>query len=195
MSEQTRGHADTQTRPDPPTLVLMARGHPRPQPRPRLLPNGRVLSVADTNAKAWIATVERSAFNTLECIGGNQALDSYYRQTDALSVRMQFRFPRDSGRGGRRNPREVGSPHTQTPDADNLAKLVLDCLTRRGLLAGDDSRVARLEVTKVWDDADKAGVTVLLSKADTQADHAGWPAKASDGSALVGTLPDWLAPL
>jgi len=185
-------HADTDRQTD--TLVLIARGHPRPQPRPRMLPNGRVLSVADTNAKAWIATLERTASNLLESIGGTQALTHYYGPTDGLSVRMQFRFPRESGRNGKANPREVGSPHLHTPDADNLAKLVLDCLTRRGLLAGDDSRVAHLEVTKVWDDADKVGVTVLLSKVDTQKNHAGWATKASDGSSLVATLPDWLSP-
>ena len=190
------GHPDRQT--DKRELVIIARGHPRPQPRPRLLPNGRVLSVANTHAKSWIATIERTVRNLVESIGGLQSLQHYYSQTDALSVRMQFRFPVTSGRAGRtkhKDGRQSGAAHVFVPDVDNLAKLVLDCLTRRGILLGDDSRVAHLEVTKVWDLEDYAGVTVVIAKADTQASHAGWPTKASDGSALAPTPPEWLYPI
>lgn len=183
----------TQPNTDRQTLVLIARGFPRPQPRPRLCKD-RILSVADPNAKVWIATVERAARHLLEGIGGTAALRHWLTPTDAVSVRMLFRFPMTSGRKASQAGREPGSPHTRTPDADNLGKLVLDCLVRSGLLGGDDSRVASLSVTKVWDEEDKAGVTVLLSRADTQADVPAFPAKASDGSALCGEIPQWLNP-
>ena len=153
-----RTHVDRQTdmTDHPPDgIVLIARGIPRPQPRPRLLASGRIISAADKNAKAWIATVERSAFNLMESIGGKQALRHYITETDPLSVRMLFRFPIGSGRNPKLRGRSIGSPHLSVPDADNLAKLVLDCMTRRGLLMGDDSRVAILEVVKVWDIDDK----------------------------------------
>lgn len=154
--------------------------------------------MANTHAKSWITTLERTVRNLVESIGGIESLQHYYSQTDPLSVRMQFRFPVTSGRAGRtkhKDGRQSGDPHLFVPDVDNLAKLVLDCLTRRGILLGDDSRVAHLEVTKVWDDEDLAGVTVILCRADTRADHARWPTKASDGSALAPTPPEWLAPL
>lgn len=62
-------------------------------------------------------------------------------------------------------------------------------------MLGDDSRVAHLEVTKVWDEEDFAGVTVIICKADTESSHAGWPTKASDGSALTMIPPEWLYPI
>jgi Holliday junction resolvase RusA-like endonuclease len=40
--------------------------------------------------------------------------------------------------------------HVGKPDADNLAKLVLDQITRSGRIWRDDSQVVRLVVEKRW---------------------------------------------
>lgn len=40
--------------------------------------------------------------------------------------------------------------HAQKPDADNLVKLVLDRISRSGLIWRDDSQVAYLTVAKYW---------------------------------------------
>lgn len=45
--------------------------------------------------------------------------------------------------------------HAQKPDADNLVKLVLDRITRLGLIWRDDSQVAYLTVAKYWADKDE----------------------------------------
>jgi Holliday junction resolvase RusA-like endonuclease len=68
-------------------------------------------------------------------------------------VELLFRFepPKsDPGRSG---------PHTQKPDADNLAKLVLDVM-QAGRAFADDAKVAQLTVLKVWGPAAGVGVTV-----------------------------------
>jgi len=56
-------------------------------------------------------------------------------------------------------------PHATKPDADNCAKLVLDCMTSAGVLE-DDARVARLYVAKkVCGPDDVVGVRVIVRSA------------------------------
>lgn len=96
---------------------------------------GRVISTADANAKRWIATVE-AACRTAAAVAG--------KVQGPVAVVLHFRFPtKDKAR--------IDQPHTSRPDADNLAKLVLDSAMRAGLI-GDDAGVARLLVIKSWSD-------------------------------------------
>jgi Holliday junction resolvase RusA-like endonuclease len=123
-------------------IVLDVQGIPRPQPRPRFV-RGRVISTADANAKRWIQTVETGARALVEMKG---------QQTGALVVCIGFRFPtKDKTRHGK--------PHTHRPDLDNLAKLILDCLMRAGLIA-DDACVSSLSVQKTWDAEARAVVWI-----------------------------------
>lgn len=55
-----------------------------------------------------------------------------------------------------------GLPHTLRPDADNLAKLVLDCLMRAGLF-DDDAAVSCLVVRKTWEGVSLAGVSLTVA--------------------------------
>lgn len=48
-----------------------------------------------------------------------------------------------------KDTRKHGQSHTARPDADNLAKGVMDCLENAGIFA-DDSRIARLELHKIY---------------------------------------------
>jgi len=145
----------------PTAITFSVNGIPRPQPRPRFV-KGRVISSADANAKRWIRSVEAVAAQA----------KSYAEELDpALSVILVFRFPtKDKSRHGK--------PHTFRPDSDNLAKLVLDCMTRAGLLK-DDSAVSSLCIRKTWDI--EGGVDVLVLE-DVRL-------TASDDSL---PLPDWL---
>lgn len=145
----------------PTAITFSVTGTPRPQPRPRFV-KGRVISSADANAKRWIKSVEAVAAQA----------KSYAEELDpALSVILVFRFPtKDKSRHGK--------PHTFRPDADNLAKLVLDCMTRAGLLK-DDSVVSSLCIRKTWDE--EGGVDVLVL---------GDVRIAQEDPSL--TLPEWL---
>ena len=123
-------------------IILDVQGIPRPQPRPRFV-RGRVVSTADANAKRWIATVEAGARGLVELRG---------KQSGPLAVAIGFRFPtKDKARHGK--------PHTFRPDVDNLAKLILDCLMRAGLI-GDDSLVSTYYVQKTGDETSSAVVWI-----------------------------------
>ena len=77
-----------------------------------------------------------------------------------VSVELVFVFPRTKGQIWKRRdmPR---IRHTKKPDADNLAKAVLDSLN--GLIWVDDAQVCELSVSK-WIAAgdERAGVTVRI---------------------------------
>ena len=124
-------------------IKFSAQGTPRPQPRPRLV-RGRVVSVADANAKRWIVLVERAA---------RLALDAHGLAGGPLDVTMVFRMPTKA-------KDRWGKPHTFRPDADNLAKLALDAMMRAGLLK-DDSSVSSLVIKKTW--SKEAGADFVIS--------------------------------
>lgn len=126
-----------------PSLTFSVNGTPRPQPRPRLV-KGRVVSVADDNAKRWISSVESSA---------RLAVANKPDTSGPLEIQMVFRMP---------TPRKErhGAPHTFKPDVDNLAKLALDAMMRAGLIK-DDSSVSSIVARKVW--SPDAGADFVIS--------------------------------
>lgn len=143
-------------------MLIQVKGTPRPQPRPRFV-KGRAVSCADLNARRWIAQVELEARRALQA---NQELKG------ALAVRLAFRMPT-------KDKTRTGQAHLATPDADNLAKLALDCFQRAGLLA-NDSAVWRLEITKAWSSPADSGLDAELSQ-------------ETPGALQGPAWPDWLA--
>lgn len=136
------------------SLTFSVKGTPRPQPRPRLA-RGRVVSVADANAKRWI--------NAVEC-AARLALPGKGKADGPLDVAMVFRMP---------TPKKErhGLPHTHRPDADNLAKLALDAMMRAGLI-GDDSFVSFLSIRKVWSPDAGADFVISSDLRDARKDNA-----------------------
>lgn len=131
-------------------LTFTALGIPRPQPRPRAF-RGVIVATADPKAREWSDKV------------ANAALRAGQAPKGAISVTMDFRFPT------RRKDRHL-KPHTNTPDADNLAKLALDAIQRSKTIT-NDSLVAELIVRKAWDcqSAPGACFTIKAYHADAQA--------------------------
>jgi Holliday junction resolvase RusA-like endonuclease len=91
---------------------------------------------------------------------------------------MMFRMPT-------KEASRYGYPHTQTPDSDNLAKLVLDAMQSSGFLP-NDSAVSQLEIFKTWAPLERAGVSVIITEDETKPSHAPTPEwltnkKASEG--------------
>lgn len=145
-----------------PGMLIQVKGTPRPQPRPRF-GRGRAVSCADQNARRWIAQVELEA---------RRALQVGHELKGALAVRLVFRMPtKDKAR--------LGLAHLATPDADNLAKLALDCFQRTGLLA-NDSAVWKLEIQKTWSSPGDAGLDAELSQ-------------ETPGALQAPAWPDWLS--
>lgn len=145
-------------------IILITQGHPRPQPRPRVI-RGRAISTLDPLASSWKARIRASSSAIPRDLGS--------LAPGPISCSMAFLMPtKDAAR--------FGKPHTQVPDLDNLAKLVLDAMQDTGLIA-NDSHVALLSLSKSWAPADKAGVIVELENLET-----------TPGSSPGPARPDWL---
>jgi Holliday junction resolvase RusA-like endonuclease len=54
-----------------------------------------------------------------------------------------------------------GDWHTQKPDSDNIAKAILDAITKAGVWV-DDCQIADLRIRKVWDS--KGSITVCIKE-------------------------------
>jgi len=111
-------------------------GEPKPQPRPRAYTRGKHASVYNPDtADAWKAAVAAEALRCrpLEVLQG------------PLWVSLAFWLPRPKRLMGRDYPEW----HSSRPDADNLAKAVLDAIQDCGWW-DDDGQVAELSVRKCY---------------------------------------------
>lgn len=111
-------------------------GEPKPQPRPRAYNRGKHASVYNPDsADAWKAAVAAEA---LRC-----------RPPEVLQgplwVSLAFWLPRPKRLMGKNYPEW----HSSRPDADNLAKAVLDAIQDCGWW-NDDGQVAELSVRKFY---------------------------------------------
>jgi Holliday junction resolvase RusA-like endonuclease len=85
----------------------------------------------------------------------------------AFEVKLTFFFRRPKSHYGKGGHVKASAPvcHVSKPDADNLAKLVLDRITRGGQIWRDDSQVAKLHVEKYWAITDaRIGVYVCVQR-------------------------------
>lgn len=123
-----------------------AAGVPQAQPRPRAtVRGGHARMYNPGNADAWKATVRKAAASA--GLAGRKL-------GGPIRLCIQFQFQRPAahfGTGANRERLKTSAPqyHVQRPDADNLAKAVMDALTDAGIWA-DDDQVYDLRVTKGW---------------------------------------------
>jgi Holliday junction resolvase RusA-like endonuclease len=85
----------------------------------------------------------------------------------AFDCKLTFFFRRPKSHYGKAGHVKASAPvcHVSKPDADNLAKLVLDRITRGGRIWRDDSQVAKLSVHKFWAITDaRIGVYVSVQR-------------------------------
>jgi Holliday junction resolvase RusA-like endonuclease len=136
-------------------LIMIVRGHPRPQPRP-VFTKGRVISTANPLAAAWKAKIKSTSAQINMTI-----------PPGPVSCTMWFKIPH-------KDPARHGKAHTQVPDLDNLAKLALDAIQDTGLLA-NDSQVARLTLDKTWSDQADAGLIIELEPWTPKQSWPGFP--------------------
>lgn len=141
-----------------PCVVFLVTGEPKGQPRPRAfarkMGNKYVARVFDCGtAEGWKSQV---------------ALAAMPNKPDApfdgpVGVSLAFTFARPKSHLLRGAVRETAPKcHTSKPDADNLAKAVLDALTALGAFWRDDSQVSRLTVSKHY--GPTAGCLVRISE-------------------------------
>jgi Holliday junction resolvase RusA-like endonuclease len=82
-----------------------------------------------------------------------------------VRVIVEATFAPPASWSGRRRAAAIGTPHTQKPDADNLAKAIKDALNR--LAWTDDAQVAELTVRKMWGEIEGTRVVVERIRGDT----------------------------
>jgi len=139
-------------------MIVQANGQPKPQPRPRFY-RGKAVSCADKTTRAWIGQVE---------LATRQALQANKELFGPLFISLEFRF-------GTAQKDRHGQAHQATPDADNLAKLALDCFQRAGAFK-NDSAVWKLSVVKTWSSVDQAGMTArIVQEAPGSPGGLDWP--------------------
>lgn len=118
-------------------------GDPKPQPRARATVRGRHARMYNPDtADEWKAAVKSMA--TYAGLGGEPI-------SGPISLELEFRFKRPTSHLTKKGELAAGAPrlYIKRPDADNLAKAVMDALTDLGVWR-DDSQVMRLKVSKYW---------------------------------------------
>lgn len=114
-------------------------GDPKGQPRPRAFSRGGKARVYDPGtAEGWKGQIALAAREYLPA----QPIDVPVR------VAVTFYFPRPARLLRKKDP-DGFIPHTAKPDADNVAKAVLDCLTTVGMWR-DDALVMSLVAEKFY---------------------------------------------
>ena len=130
-------------------------GTPQPQPRPRMTRTGRAYN--PPTADQWKACV-RSAWS-------EQRAESFAR---GLALTLRFVLARPASHWTTKQALTKSAPlqHTSKPDADNLAKAVMDALENAGAFL-NDSQITDLRISKRWAAfSEVAGCQINLSEID-----------------------------
>jgi Holliday junction resolvase RusA-like endonuclease len=108
-------------------------------------------------ADEWKRAVRRALFETLEQTRWELTLAQ-------VSVSITFAMPRPKSHSGAKGLKPSAPvAHAGKPDVDNLAKLILDQITRSGNVWRDDSQVVSLTVHKFWAVGAEQGCSVSIS--------------------------------
>jgi len=144
------------------TLAFTITGEPKGQPRPRAFARKmgavHVARFYDSDvADAWKQAVQIALLE--------MATQTRWELTlGPVVVELRFAMPRPKSHFGTKWLRPSASKaHVNKPDADNLAKLVLDQITRSGCVWRDDSQVVSLTVDKFWAVGEEHGCWVRVS--------------------------------
>lgn len=140
-------------------IAFFAPGDPKGQPRPRAFAmKGRVRVYDPGTAEGWKSAI------AIALRGSYSAPPTF---TGPVSCTLRFTMPRPRAhhRGSIRTQElKPAAPmfHVGKPDADNLAKAVLDALTTLGVWK-DDNQVARLMIVKHY--GERTGCYIEIEEA------------------------------
>jgi Holliday junction resolvase RusA-like endonuclease len=123
------------------TIQFTAFGDPKGQPRPRAFSRGGMTRMYDPGtAEGWKGLIAAAA----------QEHKPVAQLEGPLHVSLLFWFARPKSHSGSKGLKPTAPEyHTGKPDADNLAKAVLDCITQLGFWK-DDAQVSSLNVRKKY---------------------------------------------
>lgn len=131
---------------------------PRGKGRPRATSAGKHTRMY-TDAKTI-------AFENLimACFREHGVVEMFPREPIRIQIRAYF-VPRKSWPKWKRESANAGTlPMMQTPDTDNIAKVVMDALN--GLAYHDDSQVTEIDATKAYGERDYMRITLTLARGE-----------------------------
>jgi Holliday junction resolvase RusA-like endonuclease len=138
-------------------VTFIVDGDPVPQPRPRVSTRGGY-GRAYVPAKHPVHQFRARVAHAAKAAGLTETASPV-----AVTIEARFGRPRSHYRKAGVKPTAPALPR---PDCDNLAKAVLDGLQD---VLGDDTRVARLTVTKAWGVAGSTSVTIATAEVGDRA--------------------------
>lgn len=127
------------------TIQFIAFGDPKGQPRPRAFSRGGMTRMYDPGtAEGWKGQIAAAAMPHKPAA----------QLEGPLHVTLLFRFARPKSHWSKKGLKPTAPEyHTSKPDADNLAKAVLDCITQLRFWR-DDAQVSALDVRKKYANAE-----------------------------------------
>jgi len=142
----------------PPVEIFVA-GEPKGQPRPRAFARSGMVRMYDPGtAEGWKSAIA----------------DEWRRSAPAMPkiltpvcLKLSFFMPRPKSHFNSKRILKPSSPkfYAKKPDADNMAKAVMDALTQLQAWE-DDDQVVILKVTKQFADGGNTGCAIHLKKAE-----------------------------
>jgi len=146
------------------TLAFQVHGEPKGQPRPRAFARKmgaiHVARFYDSDvADAWKQAVQIVVLDA-------SIVHKWPLTLGPVAISMCFSLPRPKSHFGAKGLKPSAPVHhSGKPDADNLAKLVMDQITKSGRVWRDDSQVVSLRVEKLWASGNGSGCSVLIALA------------------------------
>lgn len=133
------------------SITFWVEGRPAAAARPRVTRNGTFTPLA---TRLWKTAV------TTACWSATPAPGRPKKFTGPVRAMLRFYFAPARSQTKAERKLLLGRPRTSKPDADNLAKAVLDALN--GLVYDDDAQVVDLSVTKCYEETE--GVRVYIEE-------------------------------
>jgi len=146
------------------TLAFTITGEPKGQPRPRAF--ARKMGAVHV-ARFYDSDVADEWKRAVQIVVLDASIVHKWPLTlGPVAISMCFSLPRPKSHFGAKGLK-ASAPvhHSGKPDADNLAKLVMDQITKSGRVWRDDSQVVSLRVEKLWASGNESGCSVLIALA------------------------------
>ena len=146
------------------TLAFTVTGDPKGQPRPRAF--ARKMGAIHV-ARFYDSDVADEWKRAVQIVVLDAAIVHKWPLTlGPVAISMAFSLPRPKSHFGAKGLKPSAPVHhSGKPDADNLAKLVMDQITKSERVWRDDSQVVSLRVEKLWASGNESGCSVLIALA------------------------------
>ena len=146
------------------TLAFTITGEPKGQPRPRAF--ARKMGAVHV-ARFYDSDVADEWKRAVQIVVLDASIVHKWPLTlGPVAISMCFSLPRPKSHFGAKGLKPSAPVHhSGKPDADNLAKLVMDQITKSGRVWRDDSQVVSLRVEKLWASGNESGCSVLIALA------------------------------